>query len=423
MMISLQEARARILDAIEPLAVETVNLDQALGRVVASPVQALLDIPRFDNASVDGYAVRTRDLRAHSNDPTARSRDSGSESSESSESLSEMRPIRLPVHSRVAAAGDPPLEGLPDGTCARIFTGAPLPPGTDAVVMQEDTRAEPPGWVTLLASVTPWEGVRFAGEDVRRGSPLASAGQRLRPAHLGLLAAAGVGALKVRRRPRITLLTTGNELVEPSADVPPGKLPDSNRFLLRALAERSGACVARGAWVPDDLEAIMGALGEAAATSDLVVTTGGVSVGDADLLKSAFTRLGGRLDLWRIAVKPGKPFAWGRLGNCHWFGLPGNPVAVFATWQVLVLPALRRFEADQELVGRVGIARLSEPVTNRGDRLHLLRVHVDSKGSVRPIGMQASHIQSGLAAANALLHVPAGSAWETGREVEVEWID
>ncbi len=415
-MIPLEEARSRILDAIEPLPVENAPLDQALGRVAASPVQALLDIPRFDNASVDGYALRTRDLPPFSENRTAGF-------PVGSESLSEAKPIRLPVHTRIAAAGDPPLEGLPEGTCARIFTGAALPPDADAVIMQEDTLPEPEGHVTLLAPVTPWEGVRFAGEDVRRGSTLVPAGQRLQPAHLGLLAAAGVGSIDVRRRPRITLLTSGNELVEPSAEVAPGKLPDSNRFLLRALAQAAGASIVRGAWVPDHLETVMEALRDAASSSDLVVTTGGVSVGDADLLKSAFTRLGGKLELWRIAVKPGKPFAWGRLGNCHWFGLPGNPVAVFVTWRILVLPALRRFEGDQELFGRHGAARLAEPVANRGDRLHLLRVHVDPKGNARPIGTQASHIQSGLAASNALLQVPAGTTWEAGREVDVEWID
>lgn len=399
-MIPLEEARSRILDAIQPLPSELVRLDQALGRVAASPILAQLDVPGFDNASVDGYALRTKDL------PLVASHEQ----------------VQIPIHT-VIAAGDPPLPHLPHGTCARIFTGAALPPDANAVIMQEDTLPEPEGHVTLLAPVTPWEGVRFAGEDVRRGSALVQTGQRLHPAHLGLLAAAGIGSLRAFLRPNITLLTSGNELVEPDAPIAPGKLPDSNRFLLRALAQSSGATILHSACVPDALEPVMSALRDAATTSHLVVTTGGVSVGDADLLKKAFTSLGGQLELWRIAVKPGKPFAWGRLGSCHWFGLPGNPVSAFVTWQLLVRPALRRLEGEEEILGRRTTARLAEPLTNRSDRLHVLRVRVDPGGTVRPIGTQSSHIQSGLAVANALLSIPSGSAWETGRDVEVEWLD
>ena len=399
-MIPLDEARSKILDAIQPLDAETLALEQALGRVVATPLLAQLDVPGFDNASVDGYALRTKDLPLFSSE----------------------QPVQIPIHT-IIAAGDPPLPHLPHGTCARIFTGAALPPDANAVIMQEDTLPEPEGHVTLLAPVTPWEGVRFAGEDVRRGSPLVPAGQRLHPAHLGLLAAAGIGSVSVTRRPRITLLTSGNELAEPAGPIAPGKLPDSNRFLLRALAQNAGAIIVRTASVPDALEPVMAGLREAAHASDLVVTTGGVSVGDADLLKKAFTQLGGHLDLWRIAVKPGKPFAWGRLDNCHWFGLPGNPVAAFVTWQLLVLPALRRLEGETDVLGRRMTARLGEPLINRGDRLNVLRVRVEPGGIVRTSGTQASHIQSGLAVANALLSIPAGTAWESGRDVEVELIE
>lgn len=399
-MMPLTEARSKILDALQPLADEALDLDHALGRVVASPILAQLDVPGFDNASVDGYALRTKDLP----------------------SLNSPQPVQLPIHTTIAA-GDPPLHHLPHGTCARIFTGAALPPDANAVIMQEDTLPEPEGHVTLLAPVTPWEGVRFAGEDVRRGSPLVSPGQRLHPAHLGLLAAAGIATVRAFRKPTITLLTSGNELVEPDGPIAPGKLPDSNRYLLRALAQTAGASIRRSVRIPDALDPVMDAFREAADTSDLVVTTGGVSVGDADLLKQAFTTLGGQLDLWRIAVKPGKPFAWGRLGRCHWFGLPGNPVSAFVTWQLLVRPALRRLEGEENVLGRRTTARLAEPLTNRGDRLHVLRVQVDPSGIVRPIGTQASHIQSGLAIANALLAIPAGTSWESGRDVEVELLD
>lgn len=399
-MISLDQARSRILDAVQPLPRATVPLDQALHRVVASPLLAELDVPGFDNASVDGYALRLKDL------PT----------------LGPDQSLQLPIHTTIAA-GDPPLAHLPHGTCARIFTGAAMPPDANAVIMQEDTLPEPKGHVTLLAPVTPWEGVRFAGEDVRRGSPLVQPGQRLHPAHLGLLAAAGIASVRAYQRPKITLLTSGNELVDPSPLIPPGKLPDSNRYLLLGLAQTAGAHIIHTARIPDTLEPTMEALRRAADSSDLVVTTGGVSVGDADLLKSAFTALGGQLDVWRIAVKPGKPFAWGRLGRCHWFGLPGNPVSAFVTWQLLVRPALRRLEGENNVLGLRVTARLAEALVNRGDRLHVLRVRLEHGGVVRPIGTQASHIQSGLAVANALLAIPATTSWEKGQEVEVELLD
>lgn len=400
-MISLDQARGQILAAIRPLSRETVPLDQALHRVAAEPVLANLDVPAFDNASVDGYALRTKDLPA----------------------LNDAEPVRLRIHATVRA-GDPPLPLLPHGTCARIFTGAALPPDANAVILQEETLAEPDdNHVALLASVSPWEGVRFSGEDVRRGSTLVEIGQRLHPAHLGLLAAAGITSITAYRRPRISLITSGNELVDPSPHLVPGKIPDSNRYLLSALAQNARATTVWSAHIADELEPTMLSLRKAADLSDVIVTTGGVSVGAADYLKAAFEAIGGQLDLWRIAVKPGRPFAWGRLNRCHWFGLPGNPVAAFVTWQLLVLPALRRLEGEVEVLGTRTTARLAEPLTNRGDRLHVLRVRLGSDGTVRPIGTQASHIQSGLAVANALLEIPAATAWEAGREVQVELLD
>ncbi len=399
-MIPLDQARTNLLNALQPLGTETVPLDKALHRVAARPVTAQLDVPAFDNASVDGYALRTKDLL----------------------SLPTDKPFRLRIHTTIAA-GDPPIPHLPHATAARIFTGAPIPPDANVVVMQEETVREPDDHVTLLAPVTPWEGVRFAGEDVRRGSTLVPAGQRLHPAHLGLLAAAGVASVSVHQRPRISLLTSGDELVEPSPNLPPGKLPDSNRYLLAALAHAAGAQILGLHHLPDHAETIQTTLRDAAAASDVVVTTGGVSVGDADLLKDACAALGGRIEFWRVAMKPGKPFAFGRLANAHWFGLPGNPVSAFVTWQLLVRPALRKLEGEQEVFGRRIAARLAEPLANSSDRTHVLRVRLDSNGVVRPTGTQASHIQSGLASANALLEVPPGTDWPSSHQVEVELID
>lgn len=399
-MISLEEARARILEALRPLPAEEVAVLEAQGRCLTTDLTAPFPLPPFDNASVDGYAVHTADLHTAS---------AGS-------------PVRLPVAARIAA-GKPATTELAAGACARIFTGAAVPKGADAVVMQEDVRVVDGGGVEFIEPVTPWEGIRFAGEDLRAGAVLVPAGQRLSAAHLALLSAGGSTRVTVHRRPRVALLGTGDELVEPGQPLAHGQLYDSNRTLLTALVRAAGAEITRVGRAPDDLRATVESLREHAQGAEVLLTTGGVSVGDADFVQAAFKQLGGQVEFWKIAMKPGKPFVWGRLGETHWFGLPGNPVSAFATWWLLVRPALRRLAGQQDTAARRLRATLGEVITNRSDRRHFLRARWDAAGRLRSSGTQASHIQSSLAEAQALLDVPPQTRWETGREVEVELLE
>lgn len=396
-MISLESAQESILGGLRALGTtEILPVALATGRVPTVDLHARVELPPFDNASVDGYAVQSGDLA-----------EAGPET-----------PVTLNEVGRVGA-GDLPNCLVVAGTCVRIFTGAIVPPGADAVVMQEDTSRGEGGRVTFLAAPGPWEGVRLAGGDLKLGARVAEAGVPLSPARVGLLAATGHATISVHRRPRIALLATGNELTSPGDPLVPGRIYDSNRALLSALAAEDGFHLVSTNLVQDTPEGTMAALVDAARSSDVVVTTGGVSVGDSDLVKAAVLALGGTVENWRLALKPGKPFAWGRFESALWFGLPGNPVSAFVTWWLLVRPALRRLMGMKDPHGRRIRARLGEPAGNDGGRRHFMRVRVDREGLVWIAGAQASHIQSGLAEANALLDVPPGASWEAGREVDV----
>lgn len=401
-MISLEDARARILGALAPLPPEPLPLIAAVGRFAAEDVHALHAAPPFDNSAFDGYAVRAADLM----------------------SARPGLPLRLPVIG-TSAAGSTPGETLEVGTCRRIFTGAPLPPGADAVLMQEEASLQPgsPPQLTTETPVRPWEGVRFAGEDFRAGELVVPLGTRLAPTHLALLAAAGHGQVRVPRPPRVILLSTGNELVDPGMPLEPGRIPDSNGVLIETLVAETGAELVRRQRVEDRLEPTLEALKAAARDADVVVSTGGVSVGDADLLRPALEQLGGTLGFWRISMKPGKPFAFGRLGKAWWLGLPGNPVSAFVTWWQLVRPALYRLAGAGDTPRLTAPGHLGQPFANRGDRRHFVRVCLDSDGRITAPGPQGSHRLSSLAQANALLDMPPETSWPEGREVIVECID
>lgn len=399
-MTSVEEARDSILCSLKPLAhPEILPIVQGTGRVMAEDVFALCDVPAFDNSSVDGYAVMAGDLT----------------------NATRIAPVTLRVVGTISA-GEAPTIVLTPGTCARIFTGAVLPPGADAVVMQEDVVSDEQGTAIFQEPIKTWEGVRLVGEDVRRNSLLVSAGEKLRAGHIGLLAAAGHAEVAVHRRPRVCLLVTGSELTRPGGELGPGQIYDSNRALLSALAIAEGAQVVSDSHVSDNLELTMAALHSAVRSADVVVTTGGVSVGAADLVKTALMALGGSIEKWRVAMRPGKPFAWGHLEGAYWFGLPGNPVSAYVTWWAFVGPALRKLMGMRDPLGRRITARLAEPVANPGDRRHFVRVTLNSDG-VRLAGVQASHIQSSLAAANALLDVPPHTSWAAGCDVQVELLD
>ncbi|MDO5624898.1 MAG: molybdopterin molybdotransferase MoeA [Pseudomonadota bacterium] len=401
-LMPLDDALARVLVQAAPLGVfESVSTFDADGRVLAQDVVSALHVPPQDNSSMDGYALRAADVPAPG--------------------------TVLPVSQRLAAgqAGVP----LAPGSAARIFTGAPMPEGADAVVMQEDTEALDGGaQVRINAVPAPGQWVRAAGEDVTRGATILQKGERLSPASIGLAAGIGMAQLQVARRPRVALFSTGDELVMPG-DVPPeamraGAIYNSNRFFLRALLLRLGCDVQDMGIVPDDRAATLAALQSAAEQADLILTSGGVSVGEEDHIKPAVEQLGA-LDLWQIAMKPGKPFAFGHVRRsagaaAHFMGLPGNPVSSFVTFLLLVRPFLLRLQ---------GVTRASDlalPVihlradfdTPRPDkRREFLRARRNAQGGAELFANQSSGVLTSAHWADGLIDVPAGTTIAAGDTV------
>ena len=400
-MLSLEEAVERSLAAAPLLGSEIVPLADAGGRFVASPLKAGVSLPGFDNSAMDGYAARSADL----NGATTES------------------PVELSCIG-VIPAGAHPVDKVGEGTCMRIFTGSPIPRGADAVIMQEDCST--PGddhTVRCNDSIKPWENIRLKGEDVREGDPLITAGIRITAGTIGLLAATGHHSVEVGLRPKVGLVTTGSELVEPPGELQPGEIYESNRAMLASLVSKANGLPTPYPIVPDTLEATVAALGRAFAENDAVLTSGGVSVGDHDHVRPAIERLGGSLDFWKVAVKPGKPFVLGQVGGKPVFGMPGNPVSAIITYLLMVRPALLKMQGASEwcLAKRPG--RLADELVNKGDRRHFVRVTIDDLGLVRSVGGQRSHMLGSLAKSNSLVDLPPGSRLAKGDPVDVLLID
>ena len=397
-MLAFEEALARMLAEVPAPEGESVSLRAASGRILADQIRSPIDLPVFDNSAMDGYAVRAADVT----------------------SAKPASPARLRLAGKVAA-GEIFMGEVTPGTCVRLFTGSPLPAGADAVVMQEDTHIDPtaPGEVVILAPAGPGENVRTRGEDVKQGTILAEAGAAITPGRIGLLAAAGFGRLRVGRQPVVGLLATGSELTEPGQPLAPGQIYECNRTALAALMERVGAVPKTLPLVADVLAGTTQALADAFNQCDAVVTSGGVSVGEMDFLKLAFEQIGGRLEFWKVAMKPGRPFVFGRCQGKLLFGLPGNPVSALVTFRLLVRPALLRWQGatDVSLPAHPGV--LAEPLLNPGERRHFMSVKVDSTGKIQLAGVQASHVLSSLAAANGLVDVPAHTTLAAGSAVTV----
>ncbi|MFM8360779.1 MAG: gephyrin-like molybdotransferase Glp [Verrucomicrobiota bacterium] len=394
---SVEAARADLLAAVEPLPALDCRLEEAIGSWLAVPVAAPVPLPGFDNSAMDGWAVRAEDTR------------------------------RVPVVLRVAgrsAAGCSPGGRLGPGEAWRIFTGAPLPVGANAVVRQEETDwdASHPDAVTLREGVGRWENVRFRGEDVAPGTEVLAAGTRVGAAQAGLLAALGFASVRVRRRPVVTLLPGGSELRPPGSPLEPGQVYESNTPLLAAMCCGAGAVVRATAAVPDDPDALAAALRAALEGSDVVVTAGGASVGEHDLVRPALEALGGRIEFWRLALKPGKPFFLGRLGGRVVCGLPGNPVSALVTAVLLVQPLLRRLQGAADPGPYATWGKLGETLTNPDGRPHWVRVVREAGGAVRPSGPQASHLLGSLSRAHGLVEVPPQGTLAAGDPVRgVGW--
>ena len=395
---SLDEALTELLAKARPLDVkEQVSTFDADGRVLAEDAVSVLQVPPQDNSAMDGYALHCGDVG-----------NAGA---------------KLPVTQRIAAgASGQPLQA---GTAARIFTGAPIPPGADAVVMQEDCEVVSGDSVALVVRVkvvpVPGQWIRRGGEDVKRGAVVLRQGTRLGPAELGLAASIGMNSLQVAMRPKVALFSTGDELVMPGDVAPevmkPGAIYNSNRFFLRAMLHRLGCDVTDFGIVPDRRDATLDALNKASQEHDLILTSGGVSVGEEDHVKPAVQALG-ELQLWQIAMKPGKPFAYGRVNGAHFMGLPGNPVSSFVTFLLLVRPFLLRLQG----VEAVTVASSTLPAhfnwPKADKRREFLRVRRNGAGGLDLYPNQSSGVLTSAVWADGLVDLPAGQTVAHGEPVQ-----
>ncbi len=379
-MLSVDEALGRLVSAVGVVDSETVSLSDARGRVPSNPeVVATADLPAFANSAMDGYAVRSSDGRGE-------------------------RPVI-----GESRAGGPPAPSVEPETAVRIMTGAPVPAGADTVVPIEDAD-ERDGRVGFTLTPVPGSHVRAAGLDVRRGQRVSIGSVPLAPSAIGLLAAMGVATIDVRRRPRVAILSTGDELRSPGEHLGHGQVFDANAFGLAAAVEEAGGAANGLERAPDDPDVIESRIRDALAGADLLVASGGVSVGQHDHVRSVIERLGS-LDFWRIAVQPGKPLAYGRIGTLPFIGLPGNPVSALVTFEVFVRPMIRGMlgmSADDRIRVR---ARTDEEIAKDPGRRAYLRVRVETDASgyrATSAGGQGSSQLLPLAAANGLLVVPEG---------------
>jgi len=393
-LIALEDARALVLEHAVPLGHETVPLGAALGRVLAEPVSAPYDVPGFDNSSMDGFALRAADSGAGAR-------------------------LRIAGESR---AGAPSREPLAAGEACAISTGAAIPPGADAVVRVEDTRRDG-AEVELAVAVEVGASVRHAGDDMRRGAHVLEPGLRLGPAELGVLAALGCAEVSVGMRPRVAVLTTGDEIVAGGAPLGFGEVHNSGSVVIPALVERAGGETISLAHAPDDPAAVSAALREALEVGDVVVVCGGMSVGEHDHVKRALDELGVERQFAGVALKPGRPTLFGTRGATLVFGLPGNPVSTLVTFLLFARPALL-VAAGEQPQARRAVAKLAEDVEEEPGRVQAVRCRLQLGGDgwwATTTGPQASHVLTSMLAAEAFAMIPAGEGTlSAGTEVAIE---
>ena len=388
-MLSVSEARERILAVFQPVGTDHLPLDHALGRVLAEDLLAATDLPPFDNSSVDGFAVRSNDSAPG---------------------------MSLPVSADIRA-GEAASAPLGPGECARSMTGAAMPPGAEAVIMVEDTdfNERSPGTpapknVTLHKAVRPGENVRCQGDDLHKGDKVLEAGRHLRAQEIGLLAMLGVDQPCVHRKPRLALLSSGDELLPPGASLQPGKIRDANTSVLAALAEEAGMdVISLGVAADDEADTRSRLMRAVEAKADVILSSAGVSVGAFDYVKSV-VESDGELDFWRVNMRPGKPLAFGKFHSIPFFGLPGNPVSAFVGFEVFVRPALEKLSGLKARTRPTWKARLAEAVESDGRESYLRAVVSEENGQLtaRLTGHQGSGNIFSLVQANALLILPSG---------------
>jgi molybdopterin molybdotransferase len=391
-MISEEEARYRILEAVGPRPERTIVLSDALDCFSARSVVAGLALPTFDNSAMDGYAVVASSSR---------------------------KGARLPVIGEQPAGVDRRLRISP-GEAIRIFTGAPIPAGADAVVMQEDTTREGDEIVVNI-DVDPGEFIRQRGCDLAESQKILGRGERIRPTTIALLASQGLPDVTVGGQVNAAIVSTGDEVVTLGSKLDRGQIYDSNSTLLQALVQHCGASVKSAEHCPDQRERLIQAI-QRGIESHILVITGGVSVGEHDLVQAALRTLGAKIDIWRVAIKPGKPFLFGEVGGCAVFGLPGNPVSAFVTFLQFVRPAILKMMGANNLDLPKRSARLTVDLANEGDRPHYVRGRIEN-GTFVPIGRQESHALFGLSQSNALLRVAVGQSLKASAIVDVQTWD
>jgi molybdopterin molybdotransferase len=393
-VISEEQALAHIIQSVNPLPPRRVPLKHALGKFAAKDIFARIALPLFDNSAMDGYAVVASSCQIGQ---------------------------RQSVIGEQPAGVDRGLRIRP-GEAIRIFTGAPIPAGADAIVMQEDVRSED-AQIFINAKVEAGEFIRRRGCDLGEGQKILSAGEKIQPQTLALIASQGLGEIEVGGNVRAAIVTTGDELLPPGRSLGPGQIYESNSVLVQALLEKCGVTAASVDHSPDERSAIEATFRKGL-EHDLLVIVGGVSVGARDLVKPALTAVGAETDLWRVSVKPGKPFLFGRAGRCAIFGLPGNPVSAFMTFLLFVRPAALRMmgAGDDQLSLTRSEAQLTQEHRNESERPHYVRGQVGS-GRFSPVGLQESHALYGLSRANALLRVPPGKVFPEGTIVQILILD
>lgn len=402
-MLSVEEALERILAEVKQLAVERLPLPESLGLVLAEDITAREDMPPFANSAMDGFALLSRDSRQHNGPP------------------------RLRVIGGVAAGyvADQPVT---EGTVMRIMTGAPVPPGADSVIQVELTRSDGPDseWVEIQEEVVPGNNIRPAGEDIQQGQVVLRRGDEIGPWEIGVLATVGQAEVAVTRLPRVAILATGDEVLDIHEPLSPGKIRNSNSYLLEAAVRRAGGIPHRLGVAGDTIESLREKFSEAV-KHDLILTSGGVSVGDFDLVKNIMAEQG-EINFWRINMRPGKPVAFGYISNVPLLGLPGNPVSAAVTFELFGRPVIRKMMGHSRLLRPQVDVIVADGVSERVMRRHYVRAHVewrDGQFVARTTGNQGSNITTSLLHANALVIVPEGGATippgGTARAIMLDW--
>ena len=383
-LIPIEEAQARILENLPETQSELTGIAHACGRYALQTLLSTVPLPLFDNSAMDGYAVSHSDLKGATPE----------------------KPVVLHLQDMVRA-GQAARQSLKSGNCIRVFTGAPVPVGTTAVVMQEDTR-EFGREVQFLAPPKPWEFVRFRGEDIKAGDVIINTGEQISSRHIAVLASVGEEKVLVGKAPRISILVTGDELATPGAKLESGQIYESNGPMIRSMVQSSGGKIVECVRMGDNLDSLQALLTQFSQKSEIILTTGGISVGKFDLVKAAWEAAGGYWDTSRVRMKPGKPFSIGRKDSakCLLLALPGNPVSAAMTFTLFVYPAIRRLSGAALTFPLPQYAPAGQNFSNQGPRTEFARIRLDSKnGTVISAGPQGSHHLRSLAQSDGFIRI------------------